>query len=164
MCNYMQISLYISPNVATTNHFSLLYNSNTEGWTRLDLHTQQTTKRSSRWGGRKDDNNRFVFQRRGSCALQLAGNDKYLHARPREGHATAALLSQTGILWRWSISPFHLLEAVSKLRDGGSSRDRSQLIEKACLFLMLQQSLNMFLQQTWKSVYFAVCGSHWCLY
>lgn len=51
-------------------------------------------------GERKDDNNRFVFQRKESAALQLAGNDKYLHARPREGHATAALLSQTGILRR----------------------------------------------------------------
>lgn len=49
-------------------------------------------------GKKRDDNNRFVFQRRGSGALQLAGNDKYLHAGPREGQATAALLSQTGIL------------------------------------------------------------------
>lgn len=30
----------------------------------------------------------------GSGALQLAGNDKYLHAGPREGQATAALLSR----------------------------------------------------------------------
>lgn len=38
-------------------------------------------------------NNRFVFQRRGSGALQLRGNDKYLHAGPKEGQATAAPLS-----------------------------------------------------------------------
>lgn len=47
-------------------------------------------------GENRDDNNRFVFPRRGSGALQLAGNDKYLHAGPREGQAAAALLSQTG--------------------------------------------------------------------
>lgn len=51
-------------------------------------------------GGGEMDNNRLVFQRRRSGALQLAGNDKYLHAGPREGQATAALLSQTVILWR----------------------------------------------------------------
>lgn len=59
----------------------------------------QATKPSPHRGGKKPhDNNRFVFQRRGSGALQQAGNDKYLHAGPREGQATAALLSQTGIL------------------------------------------------------------------
>lgn len=47
-------------------------------------------------GENADSNNRFVFQKRGSGALQLAGTDKYLHAGPREGQTTAALLSQTG--------------------------------------------------------------------
>jgi len=49
---------------------------------------------------KKDDNNRFVFQGRRSGALQFVGNDKYLHAGPREGQATAALLSQTENLGR----------------------------------------------------------------
>lgn len=63
-------------------------------------------------GGKKEDNNnndRLVFQRRGSGALQLAGNDKYLHAAPAEGQQTAAPLSRRGILtWRRGAARSHL--------------------------------------------------------
>lgn len=69
----------------------------TKRWSRLTLHRHQTTKSFPHCTERereKNDNNRFVFQWRENGALQHAGNDKYLHAGPREGQTTAALLSQ----------------------------------------------------------------------
>lgn len=56
-------------------------------------------------GGNKYHHNRFVFQRRGSGALQLTGNDKYLHAGPREGQTAAAPSCQTQS-WSDEASPF----------------------------------------------------------
>jgi len=53
--------------------------------TRLDLHG--ATNRKEKDDDQNNNNNRLVFHRRGSGALQLAVDDKYLHAGPPEGQS-----------------------------------------------------------------------------
>lgn len=97
MWNDMQ--KHIWPDVVISNHFPRLHNSITWRWTHLALHGHRATKPSPRRRGGEKTMIIIIglfSPKRGSGALQLAGTDKYLHAGPREGQTTAALLSQTG--------------------------------------------------------------------
>lgn len=96
---------------------------------------------------KKADNNRFVFQRRGSGALQLAGHDKYLHVGPKEGQATATLLSQTGCLCSDEASVLLICWQLAgrKLSNGGNERDRSWLKGDSCVFVARFCSCRFFI-------------------
>lgn len=96
---------------------------------------------------KKADNNRFVFQRRGSGALQLAGHDKYLHVGPKEGQATATLLSQTGCLCSDEASVLLICWQLAgrKLSNGGNERDRSWLKGDSRVFVARFCSCRFFI-------------------
>ena len=87
MSNNTSHSPHISPNVAILNHNFPSYITGLHKDEPMLIYSPNKPHNAplTTVGKKKDYNNRFVFQRRGSGALQLTGNDKYLYAGPRDG-------------------------------------------------------------------------------
>lgn len=92
-------------------------------------------------GENDDHNNRFVFQKRGSGALQLAENDKYLHAGPREARTTAAPLSPTGPC-RDALSPHQWTRAAKELSLSVCFDKNAAARLKVCFILLFPALLD----------------------